>query len=255
MPTAAILLIGNELLSGKIRDENASWLAGRLRSLGVSLRHICVVPDEPPAIIEALHRLHPAVDHLFTSGGVGPTHDDITLPTVAAAFGVGVQRDAELAGIIAAHFGERLRPEHLRMADVPEGSVLLWAGAMRWPVYTFRNIYILPGVPQIFRAKFDGIADRFASGAFYLRSLYLDADEGAIAAHLAYAQANFAVMVGSYPRIDDAGYRVRVTVEAKASAAVNTAVTWLCQQLTPAQIVRVDDPVTAAAPDAEPTAP
>jgi molybdenum cofactor synthesis domain-containing protein len=244
--TAAIVLIGNELLSGKIRDENAAYLIDRLRRLGVQLVRVTMVPDEPDAIIDEIRRVQPMVDHVFTSGGVGPTHDDITLQTIAAAFDVALVRNARLEGLLTKHFGERLRPGHLRMADIPEGSVLLWdTGPMRWPVYTFRNIYILPGVPEIFRSKFDAIAPRFADGAFYLRSVYLQADEGQIAQTLADVEQKFGVQIGSYPRLGHAEYKVRVTIEAREPAPVDAAVEALLTALPDAQVVRVS-PAQAA---------
>lgn len=239
-PTAAILLIGNELLSGKVADTNAAYLIGRLRALGVRLIRIAVVPDVLPVIAEELRRLAALADHVFTSGGVGPTHDDVTLASVAEAFEAPVVRHRELATLLTEHFGPRLRPDHLRMADVPAGTVLLWGGDFRWPVYTYRNVYILPGIPEMFRAKFDAIADRFAAGCFYLRSLYLNADEGAIAPALAALETRFGVEVGSYPRIDGADHRVRITVEARAAAPVNAAVEALASGLPAELVVRID---------------
>ncbi|MCB9524419.1 MAG: competence/damage-inducible protein A [Myxococcales bacterium] len=244
MRTAAIVLIGNELLSGKIQDENAAWLARRLRTLGVDLRRISVVPDDPAAITDEVRRVHRAVDHVFTSGGVGPTHDDITLETIATAFDVPLVRDAELAALIAHYFGDRLQPDHLRMADVPEGCELIRTERMPWPVYNFREIYILPGVPKIFRAKFEAIAERFACGTIHLRNLYLNADEGSIAALLRQAQAEHDVMIGSYPRFDEADFRVRITVESRTPDAVDAAVVVLLAGLSPTAVVRVDAPIS-----------
>ncbi len=240
MRTAAIVLIGNELLSGKVADENAIWLIGRLRALGVQLRRVTFVADDAQAIGDELIRVTTQVDDVFTSGGVGPTHDDITIESVAAAFGVPVVRDAELEALVRGHFGERLRADHLRMADVPAGSELVHGGEIRWPVVHFRNLWILPGVPQIFRAKFDGIADRFRAGAFFLRSIYLDADEGEIAPLLRRVQAEHCVEIGSYPRIDRAEYRIRVTVEARAAGPVDDAVAALLDGLAVAHVVRID---------------
>ena len=123
--TAAILLIGNELLSGKTRDENAHWLAKRLFQLGVRLSRVEMVPDDVPVVAEAVRRLSEANDWLFTSGGVGPTHDDMTIPSVAAAFDVPVVRAPELEAGLRGHYGERITDGHLRMADAPEGYALV----------------------------------------------------------------------------------------------------------------------------------
>ena len=224
-PEAAILLIGNELLSGKIRDENAYWLCGELRALGVRVRHIAVVPDEEAAIVEALRRLAGSVDHLFTSGGVGPTHDDITLESVAAAFEVPLYEDLALASQLKSFFQERLTEAHLRMARIPEGSTLIQIPESPWPVYSFRNIYIFPGVPHILQRKFSAIAERFRASSFSLARLYLDADEGSIAALLEEVERRHAVEIGSYPRTrSDELHRILITVEAKSSSRVESAV-------------------------------
>lgn len=242
MATAAILLIGNELLSGKIRDENGAWLAARLRVLGVDLRRLVVVPDVSAEIAEELRRTAPLVDYLFTSGGVGPTHDDITLAAIAEAFGVPLQLDPTLEALIHTHFGARCTDAHLNMARVPEGTRLDWSGGMRWPVYVMGNVYILPGVPPLFRAKFDAIADQFRSGRFWLRSIYLDhMDEGRIAAVLAEVEASHDVGIGSYPRFGQPGdWRIRITVESRAAEPVDAAITAILGHLEPTSVLSVD---------------
>jgi len=242
--TAAIILIGNELLSGKIRDENAFWLTGRLRALGVSLRRVVVVPDEEGPIVEEVRRCSSEFTHVFTSGGVGPTHDDVTLPCIAVAFGVDLVVDPELERGLRQHLGDRLTPGHLRMAAVPRGMTLIHGGAYLWPVMRIRNVVVLPGVPQIFRAKFDAIAEQFRGERFFLVSVDLDADEGSIAACLEAVEREHGVSVGSYPRIDrEADYRVRVTVESRERAAVDTAVQRLLDTLpASARVVRVESP-------------
>ncbi len=239
---AAIVLIGNELLSGKIRDENAAYLAERLYALGVTLKRIAVVPDEPEAIVDEVRRCVAAADVVFTSGGVGPTHDDITLESIAAAFDVPVARNDGLAQILTDHFGDRLRPEHLRMADLPEGAELIAEGEIRWPVVKVRDVYVLPGIPQLFRAKFDAIAERFRCGRFHLRSVYLNADEGVIAARLSTLEDDHDVGVGSYPRWDAADHRIRVTIEGRDALAVNAATDALVGSVDPAWVVRLDPP-------------
>ncbi len=239
---AAILLIGNELLSGKIRDENAAWLAKRLYALGVQLRRIAVVPDVLEAIVDEARRASTDHDVVFSSGGVGPTHDDITLESLAAAFDVPLVPVPELEEILRAHFGERLVDDHLRMARLPEGAELVQEGEIRWPVIKVRNIYVLPGIPQLFRAKFEAIASRFRSGTFFLRSVYLDADEAAIAARLRTLEEAFPVEVGSYPRWDDADHRVRVTIEGRDPEPVNAATETLVRQLEDVAVVRIDPP-------------
>lgn len=243
-PTAAVVLIGNELLSGKIRDENAAWIAGRLRTLGIDLRRIATIPDDPEDIIAEVRACAARYTHVFTSGGIGPTHDDITLETLARAWDVPLVLDPTLADILRAHFGARLTDDHLRMARVPEGTRLVSGGPIAWPVMCFGNLYILPGVPEIFRAKFDVIADTFQGTAFYLRNLYLNSDEGEIAPLLRRVEGAFAVQIGSYPRIDLADHRVRITVEARSAGPVDAAMEALVAGLTVTEIVRVDPPLT-----------
>ena len=245
-PEAAILLIGNELLSGKIRDENAYWLCGALRALGVRVRHVAVVPDEEDAIVEALRRLSGAVDHLFTSGGVGPTHDDITLESVAAAFGVPLYEEPALATQLKAFFQARLTDAHLRMARIPEGSTLIQIPESPWPIYQFKNIYIFPGIPHILQRKFSAIAERFRASSFSLARLYLDADEGSIAALLEEVERRYAVEIGSYPRTRrEEHHRVLITIEAKDEARVEAAVEELITSLPAGALLSRGEPPKA----------
>lgn len=246
MASAAIILIGNELLSGKIRDENGSWAARRLRMLGIDLLRVVTLPDIQADIVEELRRTASLVDYVFTSGGVGPTHDDITIAAVAAAFDVPLQLHPELDAMIQAHFGDRCTPAHRSMAQVPEGVFLDFSGDMRWPVYVMRNVYILPGVPSLFRTKFDAIATNLRTGTFWLRSIYLDhMDEGAIAELLRSVEDTHAVSIGSYPRFGSPGeWRIRLTVEAREPEPVNAAIAALQKELAPASILRVDPAVS-----------
>ena len=176
-PTAAIILIGNELLSGKIADRNAAYLTGRLHKMGVRVARILVIPDVLDTIAAEVRHHAGQYDHVFTSGGVGPTHDDITIEGVSAAFGVEVARDPLLTEILERHFQDRLTDAHLRMANVPSGAHLLHGGEITWPVVCFQNVYILPGVPEIFRAKFESIADRFRYKPMHVHAIYLNADD------------------------------------------------------------------------------
>ena len=234
--TAAIILIGQELLSGKIKDENAFYLLKRLRSLGVDVQRVLMIPDDRSIIAEEVATASEKYDYVFTSGGVGPTHDDMTLESIADAFHVDVYLHPKLADLIRQHFKQRLTDAHLRMAQIPQGCQLIWTQMSTWPVYCMHNIYILPGVPQIFKAKFESIADRFRHGHFYLRSLYVNLDEGSMADALARIEDEFKVSIGSYPRIDrGAPYRVRITVESQVHAHVNQAVEAL--QLALAEVV------------------
>jgi molybdenum cofactor synthesis domain-containing protein len=244
MSTAAIVLIGDELLSGKFVDENARYLIPRLRGLGVRLKRVALVSDEARAIGDEVRLAAALADHVFTSGGVGPTHDDITVPSIAAAFGVPVERPPELEALVRSYFGERLTEAHMRLADVPAGTELVYGGDIRWPVTVFRNIYILPGIPQIFRLKFESMAERFRDGVFHLRCLYLNADEGAIAEVLRAAEQRFeTVSIGSYPRFGAEDHKVKITVEGRETDPVNVVVEGLLESLPAGAVVRCDPPV------------
>ena len=243
-PTAAIILIGNELLSGKVADTNATYLIGRLRELGVRLRRVSIVADASQDIQTEVRFASDMADHVFTSGGIGPTHDDITVESIANGFEVRAVVNPDLEAGLRAHFGDRLTADHLRMARVPEGAHLIHGGKLRFPVICFRNVYILPGVPEIFRDKFESIAERFRGQPMALRSIYINADEGTIAQLLRDVEGQHTVSIGSYPRIDDADHRVRLTVEGTSPLVVDRAADTLIAALRPSRVVRFDPPLT-----------
>jgi molybdenum cofactor synthesis domain-containing protein len=239
--TAAAIIIGDEILSGKFAEENAAYLVRELRELGISLRRIEVIPDEVAEISVAVRSASTRVDHVFTSGGVGPTHDDRTMEGIARAFGVRVVVEPQLATALRAFYGERFHERHLRMAEVPEGATMIPADHAAWPVTSYRNVYILPGVPVIFRRKFEAIRERFRVRPFAVRRVYCMAEETTIATHLDAIVARFpGVSVGSYPRFDAADHRVLVTLESKDAAAVEVATEALTSRLPAGVVVRVE---------------
>ena len=240
--TAAAIVIGDEILSGKFVEENAAYLIRELRALGVALRRVVVVPDVIEDIAEVVADCAARFDHVFTSGGVGPTHDDLTMAGIARAFGVGVVRDPGLEKMLRSYYGARIEERNLRMAEVPEGAHFVTADHPSWPVTAFRNVYILPGVPMIFRRKFDAMKERFRQPTTaHVRRVYCMAEEGAIAAHLDAVVAEFpGVDVGSYPRFEATDYRVIVTLESRDAAAADAACTFLVSRLPPAMVVRVE---------------
>lgn len=206
---AAILLVGNELLSGRVEDANLPFLARELWACGVRVRGVEIVRDDVDVIAEAVRRLSSRHDLLFTTGGIGPTHDDVTVAGVAAAFGVPVVRHPDLEARLRAHFRERLNASHLRMAEVPEGADLV-GGASSWPTIHIRNTYVLPGVPEILRRKFSDLRERFAGRGFHRHMLGLAADEATLAPLLETVCTEYpGLEVGSYPE----SHRVLVTLE------------------------------------------
>lgn len=240
--TAGIAIIGDEILSGKVADENARLLIGELRELGVHLRRISIVPDDLEQIAASVTEMAGALDFVFTSGGVGPTHDDLTMKGIARGFGTRVVRHAELERMIRDFYGERLEEGHLRLAEVPEGADLVTGENPRWPVVCYQNVYILPGVPGLFRKKFQAIRERFRCAPFYCGRIYCDADESALAPELNRMVAEHPkVSFGSYPRFDDADHRVLVTVESKDRDAARAAFEGLAGRLGQL-VLRTEEP-------------
>lgn len=227
-PTAGILLIGEELLSGKVVDENARFLVKELRELGVLTRRIEVVPDEPDEIIAAVRSMSARFSHVFTAGGVGATHDDVTMASVAAAFGMELARNQELAALIRRRLGDSFSERDLRMADLPSGATLHYGAppnSATWPVVTVNNVFVLPGVPAILQRKFALIADSLRTSPIFARAIYIDATEGNIAHHLDAVVAGFPlVSIGSYPHIHATDYKVKVTLDGRTHVEVEGAV-------------------------------
>lgn len=243
MSTAAAIIIGDEILSGKVRDTNAPLLIELMRDAGVTLQRLVTVGDEPEGIADEVRRCSDRHDLVVTSGGIGPTHDDRTVEGVALAFGVPVVRHPELEAMIRAFWGPRFTEDALRMADVPQGARLLAGGDGLLPVTAMHNIYLLPGIPELFRAKL-GTLRRLLSGVRpTLASLFLRSDESRIAPILRRVDLEFPdVKLGSYPRLHDAEFRVWVTLEAGERGAVEAAVERLLALLEPAEVVRVERP-------------
>ena len=239
---AGIVIIGNEILSGKFADENARYLIGELRELGVELARISVIRDDVDDIAETVRRHADRYDFVVTSGGVGPTHDDVTIAGIARAFGVAIEHHPVLVELLKKYYGERLTEGHMRLAEVPVGTEMVHGTDPVWPVSVFRNIYILPGVPLLFRRKFDQVRERFRSRPFSTARVYVMADEATIAADLTrVALAHPSVAFGSYPRFDVEDYRVLLTVESQDRDAARAACAELLQALG-AAVVRADEP-------------
>lgn len=242
MPTAGVLIIGDEILTGKFADQNGPFLIGELRALGVELRRLEVLPDDLEEISSTVAAHAARFDHVFTSGGVGPTHDDVTIAAIARAFGVGIERHPELERRVRGYFGEAVGSANLRLAEVPVGAELLWGKDTTWPVVGFRNLVILPGVPELFRRKFADIRDRFRSTPVTAARLFVDAEEGSLAAELdAVVAAHPSVKIGSYPRFFERDFRVMLTLEGRERAAVQAALEALAQALGE-RVVRREEP-------------
>jgi molybdenum cofactor synthesis domain-containing protein len=200
--TAAVLIIGNEILSGRTKDVNLGYLAEELTKLGIRLREARVVADEEGDIVAAVNGCRARYDYVFTTGGIGPTHDDITSASVAAAFGVPLMLDERARAMLARNYPPGgLNEARLRMAHVPEGASLIDNPVSAAPGFRMGNVFVMAGVPSIMRAMFEGVKDVLAGGR-RLISLTVSAflGEGIIAAGLGALQQRYADLdIGSYP--------------------------------------------------------
>jgi molybdenum cofactor synthesis domain-containing protein len=202
-PTAAILIIGDEILSGRTQDTNVKYMAERLAALGIKLKEARVVPDLPEAIIEAVNALRARNTYLFTTGGIGPTHDDITTACVAQAFGREVVRHPEIVRLFHAHYADRVNEARLKMAEVPAGDdvSLIQNAATIAPGFRIGNVFVMAGIPSIARAMFEAVVPQLEQGRPMLSgSVEAEIREGDIATELTAIQAKYpAVSLGSYP--------------------------------------------------------
>lgn len=240
--TAAFLVIGNELLSGKVAEANLAPLARTLRGLGIELRTAEILLDDVPTLAAAIARLSAAHDLLVTSGGVGPTHDDVTIEAAARAFGRKVVPEPTLVELVKQTFGARTTAAHLRFADVPEGAELREAPGVAWPTPVIENVWILPGVPEVFREKL-AILRRWLIGprSFFSRALLLGRDEVDLKPALdSVVAAHPLVVIGSYPALFNPRYRTRITFDGTDEARVRSALEDLQSRLDPSAIVDVE---------------
>jgi molybdenum cofactor synthesis domain-containing protein len=238
--TAGIILIGNEILSGKTRDENAAYLCRELRALGVDVRRIAVIPDEVALIAEEVAAFTKSFDLVFTSGGVGPTHDDVTIEGVARAMAVPVVRHPELVALLERYYRGTLTEAALRMAEIPEGAELLTGGSLRFPAILMRNVYVLPGVPEIFRQKFDALRERFRDQPIHLKNVFVRIGEGTLAEYLNRLLESFPLLqLGSYPELSNPEYQVKVTLESRDRGYLEQALGDLLARLPTDAVVKV----------------
>ncbi len=227
-PTAAMLVIGDEILSGRTRDANMHHLAGALTAAGIDLREVRVVPDDHAAIVTAITALKPAFHHVFTSGGIGPTHDDITADAIADAFEVpiGVRDDAR--AILSAHYdrnGTELNAARLRMARIPDGAALIENPISAAPGFTLGNVHVMAGVPAIFNAMVESVLPMLTGGAPMLsRTLRVDRAEGEVADVLReHAMRNPDLSFGSYPFHLNGRFGTNLVIRGSDGAALDRA--------------------------------
>src|SRR4249920_634627 len=196
--TAGIVIIGNEVLSGKTQDINSHFFCTELRQLGVEVQKISTIQDEIELIGREVAEFSRRFDFVFTSGGVGPTHDDVTIDGIAHGFGLKVVRHPDIERRMRQRLGGDVNEARLRMANVPEGATLLATEALFAPVVNIHNVYIFPGIPKILQERFHAIKEMFRDAPYFLKNVYVKYGEGVIAAPMNDLVANYPdLMLGS----------------------------------------------------------
>jgi molybdenum cofactor synthesis domain-containing protein len=235
--TAAVLVIGDEILSGRTKDKNIGFIAEYLTAIGIDLKEVRVVPDEEDEIVAGLNALRKRYDYVFTTGGIGPTHDDITADSVAKAFGVSIDVDPRAVAL----FKERapqleLNEARLRMARIPKGADLVENKVSTAPGFRIGNVIVMAGVPAIMQAMLDAVSGTLKTGTKMLsETITADAREGEIGTPLGeIAKANADVLLGSYPYFDGQGPNTNIVVRARDAqrlASVKLAVEAMLVQI------------------------
>jgi molybdenum cofactor synthesis domain-containing protein len=231
-PTAAMLVIGDEILSGRTRDSNMHFLAGELTRHGIPLAEVRVVLDDRDAIIAAVNALRAGVDHVFTSGGIGPTHDDITAEAIAAAFGVPISKRADAMALLAAHYeraGMAFNDARQRMARIPDGATLIDNPISIAPGFTLGNVHVMAGVPNIFQAMVASVLPNLTGGAPLLsQSLRVDRGEGEVAEPFGALAAEYPdLSMGSYPFTQNGAHGTNLVIRGTDAGQIDAAMTRL----------------------------
>jgi molybdenum cofactor synthesis domain-containing protein len=234
--TAAILVIGDEILSGRTKDRNIGYIAEYLTNIGIDLREVRVVPDVEAEIVAAVNALRHRYDHVFTTGGIGPTHDDITADSVAKAFGVSIDVDQRAVAMLLERIpAPDLNEARLRMARIPAGAALIVNSVSKAPGFTIGNVHVMAGVPAIMQAMLDALAPTLPTGRRMLsRSIEAGLKEGDIATPFGAVQARFPdVVMGSYPGFKEGiGYTTTLVLRSRDEARLAEAVAAVEAMLT-----------------------
>jgi molybdenum cofactor synthesis domain-containing protein len=242
MSTAGIVIIGNEILSGKVQDENAPYLLRELRALGVEVLRVNTIPDVVEVIARDVREFADSYGYVITSGGVGPTHDDVTMEGVAAAFGRKVVRHPRMDEMLrGALRGRDPNASHLKMTELPEGAELIETPDLWFPLVKVENVFVFPGIPRLLQAKFAGARERFVGQRIFLRNVFLACIETDIALDLNALVAEFPELaVGSYPRIGEDSFRTLITLESRDEAYVLRALDAFVGRIPADYVIRVE---------------
>jgi molybdenum cofactor synthesis domain-containing protein len=223
--SAAVLIIGNEILSGRTQDTNLKYLANGLNTRGIQLREARVIPDIADAIVVAVNELRTRYDYVFTTGGIGPTHDDITARSMALAFGVSLECNPQALKRLTDYYHDELNEARKRMATIPKGGILLDNPVSQAPGFQLENVYVLPGVPRIMQAMFDGFAHRLTGGQPMLtRTINAFVTESQVAEQLSDIQKRYPeVELGSYPYVRNHRFGAALVVRTMDKSALDAA--------------------------------
>ena len=227
-PTAAMLVIGDEILSGRTRDANMHYLSGQLTEAGIDLREVRVVSDDPDAIVSAVKALSAGFETVFTSGGIGPTHDDITADCIAAAFNASIDVRDDARALLQAHYdrqGVELNEARLRMARIPVGAVLIDNPVSIAPGFTLGNVHVMAGVPAVFQAMVATVLPTLTGGAPLISKTYrIERGEGDIAGPLGTLATDYPDRrIGSYPYQKDGRYGANIVIRGTDGGMVDAA--------------------------------
>lgn len=226
-PTACVLIIGDEILSGRTQDANLKYFAARFAELGVRLKEARVIPDDPDVIVETLNAARARYSYVITTGGIGPTHDDITAACVARAFGRKIVRHPDVVARMTAYFGDRLNEARLKMAEIPDGLdvSLVESETTIAPGFRIENVFVLAGVPSIAHAMFEALAPQLKGGAPMLSgNVGANVREGDIAAGLTAIQEKYpALAIGSYPSLRNGGFHTSIVARGTDKSQIAAA--------------------------------
>ncbi len=242
-PTAAVIVIGNEVLSGKVKDANTPYFIERLRGLGIRLSRVVMIEDGVDIIAEAVRDAAARFDYVFTSGGLGPTHDDLTMAGVARAFDCALVQSAALVEKLDDIRGKRTRDALMRLTWIPAKGELFQTAEMRWPIVHVDNVYIFPGVPGFLRKKFEQLAPTLEARPFVSGVVDCNQSESELVDAIDGTDAAFTdVEIGSYPQYGDVDHKTHLTFDHLEVARVNAAIDHFLEVVDPGFVVRVVRP-------------
>ena len=230
--TAAIIVIGDEILSGRVKDENSPFLIKQLTKQGVNVQTCITIPDNITAIANTIYDCHKKYKWVFTAGGIGPTHDDITMEGIATTFNANLIQNEELVQLIKELYGKKFREEHLKMAIVPKGIKLLYSKKNRFPVLTFENIIIMPGVPEFLKAIYISIKSLYQGEKIHSKMIKITLEEAEIATLLKDTIQKFpGLKIGSYPLFRKSAFSVKLILQHKNKEILTSGEMYLNEKL------------------------